>query len=128
MKECYSTLPLNNKKLTDKFAGNHHCYACDDRYNCLLVSSITTQTTEKQWVVNLLNDVKADITAAYVIEKLTKNQNDAMSDPIVREHFISMIRDKYKKLKIEISVIKESLLEIGIDIDKEIGEEENKIE
>ena len=126
MKECYSTIPLNNKKLTSKHSRLYSCYACDDRYNCLLVSAITTQSMEKSWVVSLINDVKEDVTAGYVVEKLShNNDNEAMNDPIVREHFVKMVRDKYKKLRLELTTIRESLLEIGIDIDKEIEANEN---
>ena len=122
MKECFSTLPLRNKKNTTKYSTQKVCKLCDDRYNCLLVSSVQTETNHKQWVIDLMNDVKEDITSEYVLEKIRQGNEDVAQDPIVKEHFLSMVRDQYKKLKSELDSIKDGMREIGIDIEKELEE------
>jgi len=107
MKECFGFLPLDqDDEILDSKAKQCGCSTCDQRYNCLCLSAITTGTLEKKKVENLLNIVKID-------QK--------------REDFDKKIREKFKKLREKFKNSPEEFVK-GIDsffID-EINKEENK--
>jgi hypothetical protein len=131
MNECYGSIPLNNKRLTNRYASLHRCNLCKDRYNCLYLCAVQTNTLTKQWVIDIVKNVKDDMNAEYVTSKISESEDVTKAcenDDTVRKYFVSMerenylkMRKKYLELKTQLEVIRESMKDLGIDIDEELG-------
>lgn len=126
MKQCFATVPLTNLTKTNHYARKNNCCECNDKYNCLCASFAQLKSA-KQWVRELIDDVKQDELARQVIDEINNTGlvKACENNQLVKDYFVSMVKDDYLYHLTHIETIKESLKLMGIDINYELKIEEN---
>lgn len=121
MKKCFATVPLNNLIKTNKHARKNKCADCNEKYNCLC-ASLAQFKSVKKWVQDLINDVKEDAIAGQIISEIEKHGliKACQDNLLIKEYFVSMVKDDYLYHLTNLEVIKDSLKLLGIDIEQEL--------
>jgi len=143
-KSCFGFLPLDKDENTlDESAKKYGCYKCNQRYNCLCLSSIITGTSDNKNVDELINSVKIDQKRKIFDESMRKkfnelkkklwnnqedyyneidslfiNEIDKKENEDLKNFYISYLKANYSIIKEIKRKMEEAMIKLGVNYDE----------